>query len=120
VADTFHEARTAERITMTNKLYVGNLSGSTGDDDLRRTFAPFGTLVSVSVVIDHITGQPRGFGFVEYERSEDALNAIQSVNGRQVNGRKLTVSIAPAREPKVRFGVGSGDLGEVQRRNRAG
>jgi RNA recognition motif-containing protein len=95
---------------MNNKLYVGNLSCSTGGDDLRRTFAPFGRLVSVSVSTDHITRQPRGFGFVEYERSEDASRAIEAVNGRQVDGRSLNVNVARAREPKRRFGSGGGDF----------
>lgn len=98
---------------MNNKLYVGNLSYPTGDDDLRRTFAPFGRLVSVSVVIDRITGQPRGFGFVEYERSEDALKAMESVNGRQVDGHSLSVNVARAREPKPRFVAGGDDFNGV-------
>jgi RNA recognition motif-containing protein len=93
---------------MSNKLYVGNLSYSTGDEELRRTFAPFGTLVSVAVVTDRMTGQPRGFGFVEYERAEDAQKAIDAVNGQQVDGRSLNVNIARDREPKGRFGGGGG------------
>jgi hypothetical protein len=96
---------------MNNKLYVGNLSYSTGDEELRRTFAPFGTLVSASIVTDRMTGQPRGFGFVEYERAEDAQKAIDAVNGQQVDGRSLNVNIARDRESKPRFGGGGGGGG---------
>jgi RNA recognition motif-containing protein len=96
---------------MSTKLYVGNLSYSTGDEELRRTFAPFGTLVSVAVVTDRMTGQPRGFGFVEYESAEDAQKAIDGVNGQQVDGRSLNVNIARDREPKGRFGGGGGGGG---------
>jgi RNA recognition motif-containing protein len=99
---------------MSNKLYVGNLSYSTGDEELRRTFAPFGTLVSVAVVTDRMTGQPRGFGFVEYERAEDAQKAIDAVNGQQVDGRSLNVNIARDREPRGGgggFGGGGGGGG---------
>ena len=97
---------------MSTKLYVGNLSYSTGDEELRRTFAPFGTLVSVAVVTDRMTGQPRGFGFVEYERAEDAQKAIDAVNGQQVDGRSLNVNVARDREPKGRFGGGGGGGGD--------
>jgi len=94
---------------MSTKLYVGNLSYSTGDEELRRTFAPFGTLVSVAVVTDRMTGQPRGFGFVEYERAEDAQKAIDAVNGQQVDGRSLNVNVARDREPRA--GGGGGGFG---------
>lgn len=94
---------------MNNKLYVGNLSYSTGEDDLRRTFEEFGQLVSVSVITDRMTGQPRGFGFVEYDRPADAQKAIDSLNGQEVGGRSLNVSMAREREPKPRFGGGGGE-----------
>jgi len=104
---------------MNNKLYVGNLSYTTDDSELRRVFEPFGTLVSVSVITDRMTGQPRGFGFVEYERAADAQKAIDSLNGQEVGGRSLSVSVAREREPKPRFndggsrggGGGGGDRG---------
>src|SRR5262245_48397662 len=96
---------------MNTKLYVGNLSYNTGDEELRRTFAEFGTLVSATVVTDRMTGQPRGFGFVEYERAEDAQKAIDAVNGQQVDGRSLNVNIAREREARPRFGGGGGGGG---------
>jgi RNA recognition motif-containing protein len=91
---------------MNNKLYVGNLSYTTGDEELRKAFSPFGSLVSVAVVVDRMTGQPRGFGFVEYEKPDDAQKAIDSLNGQQVDGRTLSVNVAREREPKPRFGGG--------------
>jgi cold-inducible RNA-binding protein len=105
---------------MSNKLYVGNLSYNTDDAELRRAFEPFGTLVSVSVITDRMTGQPRGFGFVEYERAADAQRAIDTLNGQEIGGRALSVSVAREREPKPRFndggsrgggGGGGGDRG---------
>lgn len=91
---------------MNNKLYVGNLSYSTDESELRRTFEPFGTLVSVSVITDRMTGQPRGFGFVEYGSAADAQRAIDSLNGKEIGGRSLSVSIAREREPKPRYDEG--------------
>jgi cold-inducible RNA-binding protein len=96
---------------MNTKLYVGNLSYSTGDEQLRQAFAEFGTLVSASVVVDRMTGQPRGFGFVEFERADHAERAIQSLNGQELDGRTLNVNVARDREPKPRFGGGGGGGG---------
>jgi RNA recognition motif-containing protein len=98
---------------MNNKLYVGNLSYTTGDEELRKAFSPFGALVSAAVVVDRMTGQPRGFGFVEYEKSDEAQKAIDSLNGQQVDGRTLNVNVARDREPQPRFagGGGGGDGG---------
>jgi cold-inducible RNA-binding protein len=95
---------------MSSKLHVGNLSYTTDESELRRAFEPFGTLVSVSVIEDRMTGQPRGFGFVEYERVADAQSAIEALNGRDLGGRSLSVSAAREREPKPR----SNDGGEFR------
>jgi RNA recognition motif-containing protein len=100
---------------MNNKLYVGNLSYTTGDEELRKAFSPFGSLVSVAVVVDRMTGQPRGFGFVEYEKPDDAQKAIDSLNGQEVGGRTLNVNLAREREPKPRFGGGDGGGKGAQR-----
>ena len=87
-----------------SKLYVGNLSYSTNEERLRQTFEPFGTLVSVSIITDRMTGQPRGFGFVEMENGGD--EAIASMNGAQFQGRTLTVNEARPREERPRTGGG--------------
>ena len=89
-----------------SKLYVGNLSYSTNEERLRQTFEPFGTLVSVSIITDRLTGQPRGFGFVEYQSAEDAQRAVDQLNGQQVDGRTLNVNVA-----RERTGGGGGGGG---------
>lgn len=93
---------------MSSKLFVGNLSYSTGEAELRRAFEPIGALKSVAIITDRMTGRPRGFGFVEFERSEDAQRAISSLDGQQVDGRAISVNIARERE---RGGGGGGGGG---------
>jgi RNA recognition motif-containing protein len=88
---------------MSSKLFVGNLSYSTGEAELRRAFEPMGALRSVSIITDRMTGRPRGFGFVEFERSDDAQQAIASLDGQQVDGRAISVNVARERERTPRF-----------------
>ena len=83
---------------MSNKLYVGNLAYTTGDQELRDAFAPFGNVQSASVVIDRDSGQSRGFGFVEFASSAEAQTAVDAMNGTMVDGRTLNVNIARPRE----------------------
>jgi hypothetical protein len=103
-----------------SKLYVGNLSYSTGEAQLRQAFEPFGTLVSVSIITDRMTGQPRGFGFVEYESAECAQRAVDSLNGQQVDGRTLNVNVARERSSSPRFGGGGGGGGGAGRSSGGG
>ena len=96
---------------MNAKLFVGNLSYSTGEAELRQAFESIGALRSVAIITDRMTGQPRGFGFVEFERSDDAQRAIESLDGQQVDGRKISVNIARERTPRSGgggFGGGGG------------
>lgn len=83
---------------MSSKLFVGNLSYSTGEAELRRAFEPIGALRSVAIITDRMTGRPRGFGFVEFERTDDAERAISSLDGQQVDGRTISVTVARERE----------------------
>ena len=76
------------------KLYVGNLSFSTTESDLRQLFAPFGAVESASLVTDRDTGRSRGFGFVEMTNDSEAAAAIAGLNGKDVGGRPLTVNEA--------------------------
>ena len=76
---------------MSMKLYVGNLSFQTSSDDLQQLFAQAGTVESASVVEDRDTGRSRGFGFVEMSSKEEGEAVIAQVNGKEVNGRALTV-----------------------------
>ena len=83
---------------MTMKLYVGNLAFSTSSQDLQELFAQAGTVESASVVEDRDTGRSRGFGFVEMSSKEEGAAAIAQFNGKEVNGRSLTVNEAKPRE----------------------
>lgn len=76
------------------KLYVSNLSFNTSEDALASLFAPFGEVVSTKIIQDRETGRSRGFGFVEMGSEEEGNAAIQSLNGQQVNGRPVNVSVA--------------------------
>jgi cold-inducible RNA-binding protein len=89
---------------MSTKLYVGNLSYNTTEDALRTLFESDGRRVEeVAVVMDRDTGRPRGFAFVTMGTPEDSRTAIEALNGREVEGRTLTVSEA---KPKTTSGSG--------------
>ena len=94
------------------KLYVGNLSFNTTEDELRDLFAQHGSVTSVSLVTDRETGQPRGFGFVEMESGAEA--AISALDGKQIGGRTIKVNEARPRENRPGGGGGGGGF----RRNR--
>jgi cold-inducible RNA-binding protein len=76
------------------KLYIGNLPYNVGDDELRAMFGEYGAVASAKVVIDNTSGRSRGFGFVEFEDPTEAKAAIAGTNGRDMNGRSLTVNEA--------------------------
>ena len=94
---------------MSTKLYVGNLSFQTSDQDLQELFAQKGTIESASVVEDQNTGRSRGFGYVEMSTKEEGAAAIAQFNGMEVNGRALNVNEAKPREN--RGGGGRGGFG---------
>ena len=98
---------------MSMKLYVGNLSFQTSSDELQQLFSQAGTVESASVVEDRDTGRSRGFGFVEMASREEGEAAIQQFNGKEFNGRALTVNEArPRAEPGgPRFGGGGPRFG---------
>ncbi|HEV2798976.1 MAG TPA: RNA-binding protein [Pyrinomonadaceae bacterium] len=96
---------------MSMKLYVGNLSFQTSSDDLQQLFAQVGTVESASVVEDRETGRSRGFGFVEMANNEDGQKAIEQFNGKEFNGRNLTVNEARPREDRGGRGGGGGGRG---------
>jgi cold-inducible RNA-binding protein len=82
------------------KLYVGNLSYDTTDNDLQNLFVPHGTVQSAQVIMDRDAGRSKGFGFVEMDSGEQAQAAITALNGKEVNGRALTVNEARPREER--------------------
>lgn len=92
------------------KLYVGNLSYQTSEDDLRKSFEEFGTVESVTVVSDKYTGQSKGFAFVEMSSREEAQAAMSNLNGKEVGGRFIKVDEARAK-PDRRGGDRGGRRG---------
>jgi RNA recognition motif-containing protein len=85
---------------MSNKLFVGNLSFNTTENDLNDAFAAFGTVTETNLMMDRTTGRPRGFGFVTMGSAEEAQKAIEGMNGKDVDGRALTVNVAKPREER--------------------
>jgi RNA recognition motif-containing protein len=83
---------------MSTKLYVGNLSFQTSSGDLEQLFVGAGTVQSVNVITDRDTGRSRGFAFVEMASDAEAQEAIKQLNGKEVDGRSLTVNEARPRE----------------------
>jgi RNA recognition motif-containing protein len=104
---------------MNNKLFVGNLSHDTTENDLQDYFATAASVVSVNILLDRFTAKSRGFGFVEMASDEDAQKAIDAFNGRDFQGRKLTVNIARPREERP-FGGGGGGGGGGGHRSSGG
>ena len=110
---------------MSTKLFVGNLSFNTTENDLQAAFAAHGTVVEANLMMDRMTGRSRGFAFVTYATPEEAQKAIEAMNGAQLDNRALTVNIARPKEerprgdrpgggdrgPRREFGGGGGDRG---------
>ncbi len=93
---------------MGNKIYVGGLPFSTTDGALQELFSGHGTVESARVITDKFTGQSRGFGFVEMGSNDEAQQAIEALNGTEVDGRTLTVNEARPQEKRSGFGGGGG------------
>jgi RNA recognition motif-containing protein len=96
---------------MGTKLYVGNLSFNTTENELQELFAQAGTVQEVTLMQDKFTGKSRGFAFVTMSSDEDAQNAISKFNGQTVEGRALTVNEARPREPRPPGGGGGRGYG---------
>lgn len=91
---------------MAKKLYVGNLSYEMYDNELKALFEEAGQVDKVTIIFDNATGRSKGFGFVEMATDEGAQKAIESLNGREVKGRKLIVNEARPQEPRKPGGGG--------------
>ena len=96
---------------MSNKLFVGNLSFDTTENDLQDAFAAHGTVTETNLMMDRTTGRPRGFGFVTMNSPEEAQKAIAALNGSQLGGRALTVNVAKPREERPAGGGGRREYG---------
>ncbi len=93
---------------METKLYVGNLSYQTTEDDLRTLFAQAGTVTSVALIKDRATGRSKGFAFVEMSSQSEVEEAIRMFNSYNLDDRQLTVNIARPREERSQGGYGGG------------
>ena len=93
---------------MSNKLFVGNLSFNTTENDLQDAFAAFGTVTETNLMMDRMTNRPRGFGFVTMGSADEAQKAIEGMNGKDMDGRALTVNVARPREERPAGGGGGG------------
>jgi len=98
--------------TMEVKLYVGNLSFSTTEDDLRTLFAQAGTVSSVALIMDRDSGTSKGFAFIEMSTQAEAETAIKKFNGYSLGNRELKVNTARPKEESSRGGAGRGGYGQ--------
>jgi RNA recognition motif-containing protein len=93
---------------MSNKLFVGNLSFDTTENDLQDAFAAFGSVQETNLMMDRMTNRPRGFGFVTMSTADEAQAAIAGLHGKDLGGRALTVNVARPREERPAGGGGGG------------
>jgi len=94
-----------------NRLFVGNLSYQTMDQDLQDFFSAAGSVSSVNVMMDKFTGKSRGFAFVEFSSSDEANKAVEMFHGKELQGRPLTVNLARPREERAPRQGGYGGSG---------
>jgi cold-inducible RNA-binding protein len=96
---------------MSNKLFVGNLSFNTTENDLQDAFAAHGTVTETNLMMDRTTNRPRGFAFVTMSTGEEAQKAISALNGTELDGRAITVNVARPREERPAGGGGRREYG---------
>jgi len=96
---------------MSNKLFVGNLSFNTTENDLQAAFAAHGTVTETNLMMDRETGRARGFGFITMSSADEAQKAIAAMNGKEIDGRALTVNVAKPREERTGGGGGRREYG---------
>ncbi len=99
-------------------IYVGNLSPDVTDESVRKAFESFGEVTSAKVITDKYTGQSRGFAFVEMPGQNEAKTAIESLNGKELQGKQMSVSEARPRKDSGKGGGGRGGKEYNRRRNR--
>lgn len=101
-------------------IYVGNLSHETNEDSLREAFEAFGQVESVNIIKDRFSGESRGFGFVEMPSKQEAEKAIEEMNGKDLNGRAVSVNEARPKNDSRGGGGGRGGYGGGGRGGRGG
>ncbi len=105
---------------MSAKLFVGNLSFQATEEDLRELFAQAGNVETVRIITDQFTGRPRGFGFVEMATKEEAVKAVEMLNGRLFRDRNLVVDEARPQPQRSGSGGGGGPRGDRGPRSSGG
>ena len=90
---------------MSNKLFVGNLSFNTTENDLQDAFAAHGSVIESNLMMDRLSGRPRGFAFVTMSTPQEAQTAISALHGTELDGRALTVNVAKPREERSGAGA---------------
>ncbi len=95
-----------EEHEMSKKIYVGNLNYATNEDSLGSLFTQYGEVVSTAVIVDRYTNRSKGFGFVEMADDSSADKAIEDLNGKEFEGRKLRVNVAEERQRRPRPNAG--------------
>ena len=85
---------------MDNKLYVSNLPYSVTDQSLGQMFSTYGSVLSAKIITDKMSGRSKGFGFVEMETEQQAAEALEKLNGQEINGRRLNVAVARPQAPR--------------------
>lgn len=98
-------------------LFIGNLSFDTNDDTLKAFFEEIGEVISARVITDRETGRSKGFGFVEYKNEEDNQKAVDQLNGKELDGRPVSVSLARPKEDRPRRDAGSNGGGSFRQRS---
>ena len=96
---------------MGKKLFVGGLSWGTNDDTLREAFSRFGSISEARVIMDRETGRSRGFGFITFDDDQDAVNAMNEMNGKEIDGRSIKVNEAQEKPAGGGGGGGGGYRG---------
>jgi cold-inducible RNA-binding protein len=96
---------------MSTKLFVGNLSFNTTENEIHEAFSAHGTVVEANLMMDRLSGRSRGFAFVTFSTPEEAQKAIEALNGATLGDRALTVNIARPKEERPRGAGGGGDRG---------
>jgi RNA recognition motif-containing protein len=102
---------------MATKLFVAGLAYSMTDNELRDLFAEYGTVESASIVTDRETRRSKGFGFVEMSNEDESKRATEALNGKDMNGRPLTVNEARPREDRPQRSFSGGNRGDDRRGN---
>jgi RNA recognition motif-containing protein len=97
-----------------NRLFVGNLSYQTMENDLQEYFAQAGAVTSVNLMLDKVTGKSRGFAFIEFATPEEAAKAVEQFHNKEFQGRTLTVNVARPREERAPRWSGNRSGGEAR------